>query len=58
MKNKSGTSHNILLFTQVSPIPYGRDDSRMRIPEGEITGLPCRLATSDITKISVPPYCK
>ena len=30
MKRKSGTSHSILLFTQVSPIPYGRDDTRVQ----------------------------
>ena len=30
MKRKSGTPHSILLFTQVSPIPYGRDDTRVQ----------------------------
>lgn len=54
MERSQAPSHNILLFTQVSLIPYRRDDTGKLIPEGEITGLPCRLATSDITKSLYP----
>ena len=51
-------SLKILLFTQVSPIPYARDDTGVRNPGGDNHRSPCRPATTDTIQSYVLPHYK